>query len=228
MDQFIREIRYVICVFHQAIPSSAFFPLGKIWIKDLCRHLKHTVCLHEMVLCSYSLEKPKSSVFVGIKITSTIRCLLLLLWANSCMTNEFELVDTGSDNNGWYFVPFQMSVCDTLLPAGPHWQARVIPVTFPEPSHFIRTVINHCWNNVVAWNTGVATSLRRRASAARGLVGTCQSVAMVKPLQHGGPSSTWAGIQHLLASQGLKRKRQESDFASVRYKMTIFSWQFSK
>lgn len=82
-----------------------------------------------------------------------------------------------------------MSVCDTLLPAGPHWQARVIPVTFPEPSHFIRTVINHCWNNVVAWNTGVATSLRRRASAARGLVGTCQSVAMVKPLQHGGPSS---------------------------------------
>lgn len=82
-----------------------------------------------------------------------------------------------------------MSVCDTLLPAGPHWQARVIPVTFPEPSHFIRTVINHCWNNVVAWNTGAATSLRRRASAARGLVGTCQSVAMVKPLQHGGPSS---------------------------------------
>ena len=76
--------------------------------------------------------------------------------------------------SGWCSVSFQMSVCDTLLPAGPHWQAHVIPVTFPEPSHFIRTVINHCWNNVVAWNTGAATALRRRASAARGLLGTRQ------------------------------------------------------
>lgn len=52
-----------------------------------------------------------------------------------------------------------------LLPAGPHWQAHVIRVTFSEPSHFIRTVINHCRNNVV---------VLRRARAARGLLGTCQ------------------------------------------------------
>lgn len=71
-------------------------------------------------------------------------------------------------------VSLQMSVCDTLLPAGPHWQAHVIPVTFSEPSHFIRTVINHRRNNVVAWNTGAATVLRRRASAARGLLGARQ------------------------------------------------------
>lgn len=32
MDQFIREIWYVICVFHQALPSSTVFNQNQ-WIK---------------------------------------------------------------------------------------------------------------------------------------------------------------------------------------------------
>lgn len=98
--------------------------------------------------------------------------------------------------SGWRCVSFQTSVCDTLLHAGPHWQAHVIPVTFPEPSHFIRPVINHCRNNVVAWNAGAAAVQRRRASAAMGLLGThAGATGKVLPWwpfrQRRGPPSHW-------------------------------------
>lgn len=143
-----------------------------------------------------------------------------------------KLHKTGSDNSGWYFIPVQMSVRDTLLPAGPRWRAHVIPVTFPQPSHFIRTVINHCWNNVVAWNIGAATAPRRRASAARGLLGTCQG-ATAKALPWWNLCSmedhhlpvTSAGISG--CSSNTRGSVQKWGLQCC-YNMTIFRWQFSK
>lgn len=60
---------------------------------------------------------------------------------------------------------FQM--CHELLPAGRCWRVRVITVTFQDPSHSIRMVINHGGNSVADW--------KHHLGAARGaLPGMCQ------------------------------------------------------
>lgn len=97
-------------------------------------------------------------------------------------------------------------VCVRYVP--PCWRCADKPVTFPEPSHFIRMVINHRRNNVPAWNsrgyrgTGEESLRCQRGAAWRAPGCNRQNVAMVSS-EDRHPAVTSAGTRGLDLQAGV-------------------------